>query len=200
MKVIKLSDTTASELINYLQAGKVLAMPTETAYGLITDSINAQAVKKVYQIKGRDFKKSLPLICSSLGMVKRFFYVPKKLELLAREYWPGPLSIRLKIKDLRLKINGNSTAVVRVSSYRLLAKLARALGRPLTATSANGTGKGELYSAPEVFDQFKKSRFQPDIIVDGDKIIKRKPSTIIGLECGNIKVLRQGEIIISKPK
>lgn len=196
MKIVKLNKIEVRELINYLKEGKVLGVPTETAYGLIANVTSRRAVKKIYQMKGRDFKKPLPLICSSLFMVKKFFYVPKRLEQLARKYWPGPLSVRLKIKDKGLKVSSDGTAVVRVSSYKLLRKLSRGLSKPITATSANVTGKGELYSAQKVFIQFKKRKVKPDIIIDGGVMIINPPSTIIGLDKDEVIVIRQGKIKI----
>jgi L-threonylcarbamoyladenylate synthase len=214
MQVIPLSQVKVNELTARLASGAVIAMPTETAYGLIADSTNARAIAKIYRIKGRKFNKPLPVISSSLTQVRRFFYIPGVLHLLAKKYWPGPLSLRVYVRStpplsspphLRrgkrgggvnfIKVSSHDdTVVVRVSSNTLLKKLSRSLGRPLTATSANISGKGEVYSGSELAYQFKGRRFQPDIIIDGGKIPKRKPSTIVGVDEGKLVVLRQGEI------
>lgn len=197
MKIVKLNKIEVRELIDYLKEGKVLGVPTETAYGLIADATSRRAVKKIYQMKGRDFKKPLPLICSSLFMVKKFFYVPKRLEVLARKYWPGPLSLQLKVKSKKLKVKMlNGTLVARVSSYELLRKLSRGLNKPITATSANVAGEGEIYLAQKVFDRFKGRKVKPDIIIDGGVMIITPPSTIIGLDKNKVIVIRQGKIKI----
>jgi L-threonylcarbamoyladenylate synthase len=188
------------DLVAWLKQGRVIAMPTETAYGLIAVATNSLAIKKIYQIKGRNFKKPLPVICSSLAMVKKFFYLPQFVEDIVKKHWPGDLSVRLKIKNIsggkKMKISYDGTGVVRVSSNKLLQSLTRKLGEPITATSANISGKGELYSGQAVGEHFKKRHFLPDIIVDGGLIPFRKPSTIISLEDKSLVVLRQGEIKI----
>lgn len=211
MEVFDLRSVTVSELLRWLEQGKVLALPTETAYGLVADSTNASAVCCIYRLKGRKVGKPLPLICSSLSQVRKFFYMPNMLSQLARRYWPGALSIQLKVKSKRSKVKNkkleavscqiqvptlDNTLVVRVSANELLRQLARQLGRPITATSANVSGRGELYVGKEVVKQFQGRRVKPDIIIADGKLPKRKPSTIIGIEQGEVVVLRQGEIHI----
>lgn len=197
MQLINIKEVVLSDLVKRLKAGEVLAMPTETVYGLIADATNQAAVKKIYQIKGRSFNKPLPVICSSFYMVKNFFYVPKILEKLVKKYWPGPLAVRFKVKNKKIKVSQNNTVVARVSSYKLLTELARKLGKPITATSANLAGENECYNFSQVISQFKNKKFQPDLIIAGPKVkVKPKPSTIVGWENGNLLVLRQGEIKI----
>lgn len=194
MEIIDARQIDIDYLVKTLEKGRVLAMPTETAYGLITDSTNKSAVEKIYQIKGRKFDKSFPLICSSIYQVKKYFFVPNVLLQLAKKYWPGPLAIAFKVRNNIKVPKTNNTLVVRVSSDKLLRLLARKLGRPLTATSANVSGQGELYSGKEVVNNFKKRKIKPDIIINSGKIKKKQPSTIIGLDDGKIKIFRQGGI------
>jgi L-threonylcarbamoyladenylate synthase len=200
MQIVLEEKVNIQNLVILLKRGKVIAMPTETAYGLIALATHSQAIENIYRIKGRDFKKPLPVICSSLHMVKKFFYVPLVLEKLARKYWPGDLSIKLKIKNMpgrrTLKISHDGTGVVRVSSNKLLLNISRKLGRPITATSANISGQDELYSGQMVFNQFKNKKFVPDLIIAGKKLSPRRPSTIVSLEYGKLVILRQGEIKI----
>ncbi len=196
MHIIAIDKINISDLAKRLKAGEVLAMPTETVYGLIGDATNQQAIQKIYQIKGRDFKKPLPVVCASLSMVKNFFYLPTVLLTLAKKYWPGAVAIRFKIKRKSLRVSSNNTAVVRISSFALLTKLSKKLGRPLTATSANLAGFKECRSANQILKQFKKRKNQPDLLIDGGRLSKSKPSTIVALEKNKIVILRQGEIKI----
>ncbi len=187
-----------------LKQGAVVAMPTETAYGLIADSSNQKAVEKIYAIKGRKPDKPLPLICSSFFQVEKFFYLPSPLRKLAKEFWPGPLSLQLRVKKIKGKKiavpTWQNTLVVRVSADKTLRYLARKLGWPLTATSANVSGKGELYDSKGVAKQFARRKTKPDIIWQAGKIPQRKPSTIVALQAGKLKVLRKGPIKIKSAK
>lgn len=195
MEIIDSKQINIEYLVKALKKGMILAMPTETVYGLIADSTNKKAIKNIYMIKGRNFNKSLPLICSSIYQVKKYFFMPTILFRLVKKYWPGSLSIIFVVRNNDIKVpKTNNTLVARVSSDKLLKLLARKLGKPLTATSANISGQGELYSGKEVADSFIKRKIKPDIIIDGGKITKRKPSTIVGLLNRKIKVFRQGDI------
>jgi len=199
MEVVDLRSVAVAALLRRLQQGAVLVLPTETAYGLVADSTNIRAVKRIYRIKGRAAGKPLPLICSSLSQVEKFFCVPHPLRQLAKKYWPGALSVQLKVKRVKSQVamqvpTLDGTLVVRVSSDKLLRSLARRLGRPVTATSANLSGRGELYAGQDVVEQFQTRSIRPDIIINANKLARRRPSTIIGLEQNEVVVLRQGEI------
>ena len=205
MKILEANKDNLKIVAEFLRLGKAVAYPTETAYGLAADPFNSEAIKKIYQIKGRDFKKRLPMIAESLKTVERFFILHKKERVLARKFWPGPLTIILnsKIKiqksKLQLKIQNfkkNKKIAVRVSSNKIAQVLAKSLGGLVISTSANVSGKSECYSANAVARQFKNRKFQPDLILNAGVLKKIKPSTIVAVEKGRIKVIRQGEIKI----
>ena len=155
-------------------------------------------------MKGRQPSKPLPFVCSSFFQVERFFYVPNPLRRLAKEFWPGPLSLQLRVKKIKGKKiavpTWQGTLVVRVSADKILRYLARKLGYPLTATSANVSGRGELYDSVDVIKQFSRRRAKPDIIWQAGKIPRRKPSTIVALQSGELRVLREGPIKIKSAK
>lgn len=184
--------SNVKKAVAILKRGGVIATPTETAYGLAADAMNARAVKKIFLIKGREKGKPLPLIAASLSMVKNFFYLNSFEEKLARRYWPGPLTILLRPKKkfpIKLK-----RVAVRVSSSPVAKIICLSLSRPITATSANISGKKELYSDKSVTMEFSGRRYKPDFIFPGGRIPKRKPSTIVEARGNKIIILRQGEI------
>lgn len=181
--------------IQIIKYGGVIVAPTETAYGLIADAMNPAAIKKIFLIKGRVKSKPLPLIAASLGMVRRFFFLNKRELALAKKYWPGPLTILLRPKKkfpIKLK-----RVAVRVSSSPVAKIICLALSHPITATSANISGKKELYSDKSVTMEFSGRRYKPDFIFPGGRIPKRKPSTIVEASGNKIIILRQGEITFS---
>lgn len=215
-----------------LRNGGVVVMPTETAYGFMADATNGKAVRKIYKIKGRSFKKFLPLIVGSLEQMREFFKLDRKETELAKRY--KGLTIILKplkhksIKTLKQKkiylVSEQKTCAVRISKYKLARELALGLGRPITATSANRSGGENCYNLGCVLKSFQpslggyknfyaslkgglKTNASPkgglklvDMILDGGKLKKRKPSTIVQVEGGKIEILRQGEIKIQKAK
>lgn len=194
MKVIKLTKLNQQEVIKsalaVLKTGGVIVYPTETAYGLGADYFSQRAVKKVYQIKGRDFKKQLSVIVGSLAMAKRLVKFDQVSMRLAKKHWPGPLTLVLPLKS------SGKTLALRISSNRLALSVVKKLNGPVTATSANLSGKGEYYSAEEIIKQFAKRKYQPDLIIDAGRLPKQKPSTIAQIIDGQIKILRQGVIVI----
>jgi L-threonylcarbamoyladenylate synthase len=204
--------------VRILKAGGVLVFPTETAYGLAADAGNKKAIEKIYKIKGRMASKFLSLIVGNLEQMREFFVLGEKELELVKKY--KGLTIILKVK--RQKAKGKSiylaprqkTCAVRISKYKLDRELALELGRPITATSANRSGGENCYSVEEVMGQLKMIPLCPDsaplhrdtppklggdkidLIIDGGKLIKRKPSTIVKVEGGKVVVVRQGEIEI----
>ena len=118
---------------------------------------------------------------------------------LAKKYWPGALTLILNSKfsiPSKFKNSDYKTLALRVSADKLAGAIAKKLKNPLTATSANLSGKGELYSATAVIKEFKNKKFQPDLIIDAGKLAKAKPSTIVKISKNKIEILRQGNIVI----
>ncbi len=203
MDIKRKADILLPDLLKVLEEGGVLVTPTETAYGLIADSTNKEAVNKIYKIKGRDFKKPLPVVCSSIEQVKNFFILDKSAEDLARKYWPGPLSIILAVKSKtktarKVRVNLKAeNAAVRVTSFNFLQDLARRFGFPLTATSANISGHKTLYQEEEVAIEFENCRFKPDLVILSGDLPQVLPSTVVELVNGKIKVLRFGAVKVT---
>jgi len=207
MQVIKITSINFNQSVKnailVLKRGGVIAYPTETAYGLGADFLNPVAVRKVYQIKGRDYKKPLSVIVSSLAMAKRFVKFNRLSLALVKKYWPGPLTLILNFQLSILnefKIDNYKTLGLRISSNKLATLIVKKFGRPITATSANISGKGECFLAKEVVNQFKNRKYQPDLIIDAGKLPKKRMSTIVRITNNQIEVLRQGSVKIPSSK
>ncbi|NMC51939.1 threonylcarbamoyl-AMP synthase [Candidatus Kuenenbacteria bacterium] len=197
--------------VEVLNSGGVLVFPTETAYGLAADAGSKKAIEKIYKIKGRMASKFLPLIVGSLKQMQEFFELGEKELELAKKH--KGLTIILKIKNPRPRqakrggqkskirkiylLKGQNDCAVRISKYKLARELALKLGRPITATSANVSGGENCYGLEEVTGQLKNIKTQPDLIIDGGRLKKRKPSTIVRVEGGKVEVVRRGEIKIN---
>lgn len=196
MSLIKLLNI--NEAIKHLKAGDLVIYPTETAYALGADAINASAIKKIFAVKKRQRHKALPLIISSVAMANHYCKVNKTEKTLIKKYWPGALTVVMNAKKELLPKNVlglKRTVAMRVSAHKLARELARRLGRPIAATSANISGQDNCYSERALYHQFRYTKTPIYFLSDGT-LPKRKPSTIVQIIKGKIKILRQGEIML----
>jgi len=181
-----------------LKSGKVIAYPTDTVYGLAVDASNTEAVKRLYQIKGRSFNKPIHIILPSLGYAKTLVDWDKTASRLAKKFWPGPLTIVAKLKSnsksLKLLAAKTNSLGLRMPDNAIALDLAKVLKRPVTTTSANISGSGDCYTADEIRRQFKDKRLKPDIIINAGRLPKRQPSTVIKIVAGKVEMLRHGPI------
>ena len=185
-EIVKISSQEPeASLVTYvaekIRAGEVLGMPTDTFYGLAADPFNLHAVDRVYEIKSRSRHKPLSLLIESVDQAAELAWpVPEIFYLLARRFWPGPLTIIVKADPkLPLKVTANTGNVaLRVPAAEIPLAIIRAGGLPITATSANLSGESECTSALQVRDQLGDCL---SVIVDGGQSPRDMPSTIIDL-------------------
>lgn len=179
--------------IDVLRQGGIVAMPTDTVYGLIAVASDAAAVDRVYQAKGRDPTQPLPLFVGSLEQADLVVEMNATARLLASLFWPGALTLVLpKRPGFRTRAAaGGDTIGVRAPADPLLREIALELG-PLTGTSANLAGREETHDAVAVRAQLGDVI---DFIVDAAPVSTAKPSTIVdATDPAHIRVLREGEI------
>ncbi|MFC1663258.1 L-threonylcarbamoyladenylate synthase [Patescibacteria group bacterium] len=171
-----------------LKRGGIIVVPTDTAYGLAVDPFNKKAVNKLYALKSRVSSKKIPWVAANVKQINRFFKLSKIEKKLARQFWPGPLSLVLYPN------HGQKKIAVRIPDHSVLRHLCHHANGPLTATSANISGQKETYSITSVLKQFKNKKFKPDYIINAGRLKKRKPSTIIELKDDKIIMHRPGPI------
>jgi L-threonylcarbamoyladenylate synthase len=200
MKIIRQQEQsinkTAKLVAESLLAGQVIAYPTETVYGLGCDATNRQAVERIYAIKQREAGKPMLVLVSSLKMASEFLEVSKLAKRLAKEYWPGPLTIVLKVKEQMRESLGRETVGVRVSSHPLALAIVKKIKRPLISTSANLSGQEPAVSMEDVVSYFSGDGPGPDMLIDGGQLAEAMPSTILDLSGDVPKVLREGSVVI----
>ncbi|MEA2065290.1 MAG: L-threonylcarbamoyladenylate synthase [Patescibacteria group bacterium] len=197
-KIFKINNAKqTSEAINsavkILKNNGVAVFPTETAYGLAADFTDKIAVKKIFKIKKRGRNKLLPIIISDFKMAKKYFNFNKNSLILAKKYWPGPLTLILNKKGQ----NKGKGVAVRVSNNKFANQLSKKLGKPITATSANISRENLCYNIFDVIKQMRQNKVKPNIFLDIGILPKNPPSTIIDArDEKKIKIIRQGEIKI----
>lgn len=187
----------AAELIG---AGKVVAFPTDTVYGLGADPFNLAAIVEVYRVKGRSFNHPLPLLVNSVDQAIDLTSEPPAVFFeLAKKYWPGPLTIVVPASSLvPLKVTGNTGNVgLRWPRAPLAVALIAAAARPLTGTSANRTDHLECRTAAEVDKQIGS---RVPLILNGGSTGDCAPSTVVDLTAVPPRIVREGPIPESELK
>jgi L-threonylcarbamoyladenylate synthase len=180
--------------VEALKRGHVIVFPTETLYGLGADALNEAAVEKVFQLKGRDSDNPIPVLVANQGMLDTLVAnLPTTAQRLIDRYWPGPLTLVLPGRKNIPKYLCNSSGGVgvRISSQPIATLLVNGLGRPLTATSANLSGKEPARTLQEAEKYFAH---HVEIFVDGGTLTSKTGSTVVEVMEDNIRIIREGEI------
>ena len=183
-------------IVSCLCKGDVVALPTDSFYGLAVDPVNLHAVEQIYQIKRRQKNKPLSLLIASLAQAYELARDTNPLlDKLAERFWPGPLTIIVKAGcKLPLRSTANTGNVaLRVPDAAIPRAVVERFGLPITATSANLRGASECANAAGVLDQI--GDLIP-LIVDGGPTGHALPTTIIDLTQGEDRweILREGAI------
>lgn len=182
---------TEKEVVQALEQGKTVVIGTDTVYGLLADAQNEDAVERVFQIKGREEGKALPVFVRDIAMAKELAYVSAEQEKFLKENWPGKVTVVLKSKHALPKaLESDGKVALRIPDYDLLSLVLKKLNRPITGTSANVSGESSCSSATEVIAQFQKRKYQPDLIIDAGKLGRSKPSRIVDITGKKIKIVR----------
>lgn len=189
------SEADLATAVAHLKKGDVVAFPTETVYGLGAVATNEEAVRKIFQAKGRPSDNPLIIHVSSREQVADYVQtIPEKARQVMEHFWPGPCTIILEKKGpLALSVTGGlSTVGVRMPNHPVALKLIEAVGLPLAAPSANSSGKPSPTSAEHV-----KRDLDGKIagIIDGGQTGVGLESTVLDLtDPKNPMILRPGGV------
>lgn len=182
---------TAPELI---RKGGLVAVPTETVYGLAGSGLDEQAVAQIYEVKGRPAIKPLSLMVSGSEDIEKYCVdVPEDAYTVAEKFWPGPVTIVLKNRDFipPIVLAGGSTVGLRCPDSALTLELIRRAGVPLAAPSANPSGEPSPKNAEKVRDYFDG---KIDGIIDGGPCVLGVESTLINMSVRPYRILRAGAV------
>lgn len=184
------------KIVEVLKKSKTVVIPTDTAYGLAANALDKKAIKKVFAIKKRLLKKPLSVLVSDLKMAEKIAYLDRRAKKIFKQFLPGPLTMVVKKKKILPDVltSGQPNIGIRVSGDKVAKAVMKRVNFPITATSANLSGKKVPYSVEEVLKQYKNQRLKPDLIVDVGKLPRVKPSTVIDLSREKIQILRKGPI------
>lgn len=190
-RIITEDISAAAEII---KNGGLVAVPTETVYGLAVNSINKKAVQRLYELKGREENKPLSILIASKDEIDKFCEnVPNAAYFLADCFWPGPLTLILDAKDIISDIvrAGGKTVGLRCPKQNQTLRLLKITDLPLAAPSANLSGEKSPITADDVLKYFDG---KIEAVIDGGTCEEGMESTILDLSRTPYAVLRHGAI------
>jgi L-threonylcarbamoyladenylate synthase len=190
--------TNISIAADLLRRGELVAIPTETVYGLAGNALDENAVLNIFKMKGRPSFDPLIVHIESLDQVHLYAEdIPDQALALMKQFWPGPLTVLLKKKNIipDLVTSGLDTVAIRIPDHPLTLELLGNLDFPLAAPSANPFGYISPTTAQHVADQFEG---KIPYILDGGECTVGIESTIVGFENGNCIIYRLGGMRISE--
>lgn len=182
------------ELVGIMRGGGLIAVPTETVYGLAGNGLDEKAVAEIYEVKGRPEVKPLSLMVHDAASMERYCEnVPPQAYTLAKRFWPGPLTIVMKAKPCVPEIvrAGGETVGLRCPDHPLTLELLEKSGVPFAAPSANPSGEPSPKNADSVLKYFDG---KIDSVLDGGECGIGCESTLIDLSRTPYRILRQGAL------
>ncbi len=188
------SDESAEEAAAILKSGGLVAIPTETVYGLAANALDENAVRAIFEAKGRPQDNPLIVHIGDWGMIDPLVTeIPELARRLARKFWPGPLTMIFNKSELipSATSGGLSTVAVRMPDNNAAREIIRRCGFPLAAPSANTSGKPSPTTAAHVFCDMNG---KIPLIIDGGECSVGVESTVICFSDGKIRILRPGGI------
>lgn len=185
----------AAELI---KQGKIVVFPTETVYGIGTNGLDENAVKKLYEVKQRPLSKPISLLVSNMEMVNLIAKDITEVEYkIMEKFFPGPLTMILKKKEIVPDIltAGRDTVGVRMPRGEIARKLVEYTNVPIAAPSANISGEPSGTNLQEIKKHFEG---KVDYFIDGGNSELGLSSTIVQVVDGKPQILRQGSITLEQ--
>lgn len=183
--------------VNIIKNGGIVIFPTDTVYGMGCNVWNEEAIKRIFEIKNRNYNKPMNVLCSDWKDIQSLtLEISEKEKQIIHKYMPGActLIITKKKKEVSDILRaGLNTVAVRIPDNPIAIELIKKCGFPIVATSTNISGKKDMTEIDEIVTEFKD---KVDVIIDGGKAKIGVPSTIVEVENDEIKIIRQGSLKI----
>lgn len=180
--------------IKLLKKGELIVYPTDTLYGLGADVFNENAIRKVYEVKKRPFTMPLSIAISSIDEIKEFAHMNEIAYKIAEKFMPGAITLILKKRRIVPDVLAKDKIGIRIPANEIALKIAKEI--PITATSANLHGGREPYCIEIAKEELGN---KVAMYID-DGVLPGRPSTIIDVSEGKIKIIREGAIKEEKIK
>jgi L-threonylcarbamoyladenylate synthase len=176
--------------------GEVIVCPTDTGYAFSVNALDTRAVAKVFHLKGRAFSNPIHIAVGTIEEAENYAHINEAARYLASHYLPGALTLVLKKKETvpSLLVAGLDTIGIRIPDNKIMLQLVARVGKPLTTTSANISGKPTPYAVDEITAQLGESIQSVALILDQGPLSRRDLSTIIDLSVSPPQLIRQGRL------
>lgn len=181
-----------NKVVDVIDNGGLVIMPTDTIYGIVGDANNEKTIKRVFDLKKRDGSKAMLMLVSDIDMLKKYVDdISEEEFILIEKFWPGPLTIIFKKKNVSdLLTGGLDTVGIRCPDDERLLNVIKEINRPILSTSVNVSG-GLQATSIDVIDEAIINNV--DYVID-DGECNKVASTIVIVNNKNVNVLREGEI------
>ncbi|MEX2007940.1 MAG: L-threonylcarbamoyladenylate synthase [Candidatus Spechtbacterales bacterium] len=190
--ISKNEPASVGQTVQYLQRGFAVVLPTDTLYGLAVDALNERAVERFFKLKQRPATKPVPLFVRDIAMAKEMAFIDRRQEAMLEKLWPGPFTFVLfKRNKVSLRLTGTTQKVgLRIPDDTFCQAVLDEFGGPITASSANISGKEAPTTVEEIMAQFKEHGTAPDLCVDAGPLEGRQPSTVIDISGPRAVIVR----------
>ena len=196
MSVLKATKNNIMAAAKIVKRGGLIVYPTETVYGLGCNPLDAQAVKRVLDVKG-DRNKPLPVLAASMEAGERVAFISQNGKKLAAKFWPGPLTMvfpkKSSLPDI-VTFNHDSVGL-RIPDNDVAIQLISLCGGLLIGSSANITGEKPPRNVQEISENLKGI---VDLVLDGGSAVQGMPSTVVDLTLDKLSILREGPISLKE--
>lgn len=198
-KIIKIDpdkpqEETIEEAVRIIKDGGLVAFPTETVYGLGADVLNEEAVKRIFEVKGRSLDKPLSILIGRKEELSKYVQkLPEVAEALIEKFWPGPLTLIFRASSLIPDvIKGKDNSIgIRMPDCKIALEIIKASGVPLACPSANLSGRPSPTKAEEVAKDLGE---RIDLLLDGGETRMGMESTVLNLTISPPTILREGAL------
>lgn len=197
MKIVKLEGGNSNRILSgaerTLRSGGIVAVPTDTVYGILGDATNTRVIRRIFSLKGRPRERAFPIFVKDVATARKYAYISDTKTGFLKKVWPGAVTAVLHYKEKLPKIltGGKDTIGIRIPNHQFILDLLSRLEIPLVQTSANISGKTPAKTTQEIKAYFGKSPVMPDLVIDGGTC-GGKPSTVIDFTRDEPIILRGG--------
>jgi L-threonylcarbamoyladenylate synthase len=183
-----------SQAAKLIVRGEVLVCPTDTGYAFSANALDAKVVAKVFNLKGRSFSNPIHVAVESIEMAAKYAQVNEAARHLASYFLPGALTLVLPKRETipAMLVAGRDSIGIRIPDNRVMLSLVGMTARPLTATSANISGKLTPYTVEEVVEQIGETIKNVALVLDQGPLGAHELSTIVDLTVDPPQLIRQG--------
>lgn len=176
-----------------LKKGEIVLFPTDTLYGLAVDATDSAALARLRSLKGREEGKPFSVIVPDIAFIDAYAQMNEPARLLAERFLPGALTLVLPANDgVPEELIQNGAVGIRIPDDTFCLALARAFGKPFTATSANRSGLQQGPAVQEILAQFGDDADRIDLAIDAGPRAGVKPSTIVSCINERAEIIREG--------